>query len=248
MYILGDIGNSETKVFLVSSKNRVIKNINFPSKKVNNKILNLKFNSLTKNYKNIEKVLFCSVVPQSFNIIKRFLSKKVKKRCHEVKELNLKSLINIKVNYKQVGSDRLTNAISLLNNKDNFIILDFGTATTFDVVIKNSYKGGVIAPGIKISLNTLSDKATLIPKINLKKIRNIIGIDTISAVRSGFFWGYAGLIDNIINLIKKETRKSFKLVITGGFSNLFKNSIKTKLKHNKNITIKGLIKISKLIK
>ena len=248
MYILGDIGNSETKVFLVSSKNRVIKNINFPSKKVNNKILNLKFNSLTKNYKNIEKVLFCSVVPQSFNIIKRFLSKKVKKRCHEVKELNLKSLINIKVNYKQVGSDRLTNAISLLNNKDNFIILDFGTATTFDVVIKNSYKGGVIAPGIKISLNTLSDKATLIPKINLKKIRNIIGIDTISAVRSGFFWGYAGLIDNIINLIKKETRKSFKLVITGGFSDLFKKSIKNKVIQNKDITIRGLVKISKLIK
>ena len=60
----------------------------------------------------------------------------------------------------------------------------------------------MIAPGIKISLNTLSDKATLIPKINLKKIKNIIGIDTISAVRSGFFWGYAGLIDNIFNLIK----------------------------------------------
>ena len=156
--------------------------------------------------------------------------------------------MNIDVNYKQVGSDRLTNAIGLLNQKDNFIILDFGTATTFDVITKKSYKGGVIAPGIKISLNTLSDKATLIPKINLKKIRNIIGIDTISAVRSGFFWGYAGLIDNIVNLIKKETNKSFKLVITGGFSDLFKESIKTKLIKDKEITIKGLIKISKLIK
>ena len=132
--------------------------------------------------------------------------------------------------------------------EDNFIVLDFGTATTFDVIIKKSYKGGVIAPGIKISLNTLSDKATLIPKINLKKIKNIIGIDTISAVRSGFFWGYAGLIDNIVNLIKKESRKSFQLVITGGFSDLFKNSIKTKVVQNKDITIKGLIKISKLIK
>ena len=156
--------------------------------------------------------------------------------------------MNIDVNYKQVGSDRLTNAIGLLNHKDNFIILDFGTATTFDVITKKSYKGGVIAPGIKISLNTLSDKATLIPKINLKKIKNIIGIDTISAVRSGFFWGYAGLIDNIFNLIKKETRKSFKLVITGGFSDLFKNSIKSKVVQDKNITVKGLIKISKLIK
>ena len=248
MYILGDIGNSETKVFLVNSKYKIIKKIIFPSKNINNRILRLRFNSLISNYSNIEKILFCSVVPKSFNLISNFLSKNIKKRCYEVKDLKLKSLININVNYKQVGSDRLTNAISLLNKKDNFIILDFGTATTFDVVMKNTYYGGVIAPGIKISLNTLSDKATLIPRVNLKKIKKIIGIDTISAVRSGFFWGYAGLIDNIVNLIKKETNKSFKLVITGGFSDLFKESIKTKLIKDKEITIKGLIKISKLIK
>ena len=248
MFIFGDIGNSETKVFLVSSNNRIIKNINFPSNKINEKTLNSKFKILVKDFKKIRKILFCSVVPKSFSLIKKFLSKKTKIRCYEVKNLNLKSLINIKVNYKQVGSDRLTNAISLLNNKDNFIILDFGTATTFDVVIRNNYKGGIIAPGIKISLNTLSDKASLIPKINLKAIKKIIGIDTVTAVRSGFFWGYAGLIDNIINLIKKETHKSFKLVITGGFSDLYKRSIKTKVIQNKDITVKGLIKISKLIK
>ena len=122
----------------------------------------------------------------------------------------------------------MTNAISLVNNNNNFIILDFGTATTFDVLVKNVYSGGIIAPGVRLSLNTLSDKATLIPKIDLKQIKNVIGNNTISAVRSGFFWGYAGLIDNIINLIKKETGKSFKVIITGGFSNLFKNSIKSK--------------------
>jgi type III pantothenate kinase len=247
MMILGDIGNSETKVYLVNQNNRIIRNINFSSKKINNKILIKKFEYLIKDSKLIKKVLFCSVVPKSFNLIKKFLSKKIKKKCYEVKDLRLRSLINIKVNFKQVGSDRLTNAISLLNNIDNFIILDFGTATTFDVIIQNTYRGGIIAPGIKISLNTLSDKATLIPKINLKQIKKVIGIDTISAVRSGFFWGYAGLIDNIVYLIKKETGKSFKLVITGGFSDLFKNSIKTKFKQNKDITIKGLIKISKLI-
>jgi len=247
MYILGDIGNSECKVFLVNSKDKIIRNINFPSKKISFRILKSKFRFLIKDFTKIEKILFCSVVPKSYIIIKRFLSKNTKKKCHEVKDLKLRSLINIMVNYNQVGSDRLTNAISLINDKDNFIILDFGTATTFDVVIKKNYRGGVIAPGIKISLNTLSDTASLIPKINLKKIKKIIGIDTISAVRSGFFWGYAGLIDNIIYLIKKETGKSFKVVITGGFSKLFKKSIKTKVIQNKNITIKGLIKISKLI-
>ena len=248
MYILGDIGNSETKIYLVGSNNVIIKNISLPTNKINNKNLELKFKSLTKSFFGIEKVLFCSVVPKSFKQIKKFLSNKTKKKCYEVKDLKLKSLIKINVIYKQVGSDRLTNAISLSNNKDNFIILDLGTATTFDVIIKKTYKGGIIAPGIKISLNTLSDKATLIPQINLKKIKKVLGNDTVSAVRSGFFWGYAGLIDNIIYLIKKETKKSFKLVITGGFSDLFKKSIKNKFIHNKDITIKGLIKISKLIK
>ncbi len=248
MFILGDIGNSETKVYLVNEKNKIIRNINFPSKQINNKILSKKFKYLVKDFRSIKKVLFCSVVPKTFILINKFLSNKIKKKCYEVKDLKLRSLIKIKVNFKQVGSDRLTNAISLLNKKNNFIILDFGTATTFDVLTRDIYRGGIIAPGIKISLNTLSDKATLIPKINLKQIKKVIGIDTISAVRSGFFWGYAGLIDNIVNLIKKETGKSFKLVITGGFSDLFKSSIKTQFKQNKNITIKGLIKISKLIK
>ena len=248
MYILGDIGNTETKIFLISINNRIIKKLILSSKDINHSKLDKLFANFKIDYKKIKKILFCSVVPKSFNIIKKYLSKKTKLKCYEVKDLNLKSLIKIKANYKQVGSDRLTNAISLTNNKNNFIILDFGTATTFDVLIKNVYSGGIIAPGVKLSLKTLSDKATLIPKIDLKEIKNVIGINTISAVRSGFFWGYAGLIDNIIYLIKKETRKSFKVIITGGFSNLFIKSIKTKVYHNKDITINGLIEISKLIK
>ena len=248
MYLLGDIGNSETKLYLVSTKNVIIKKIFFSSKEINQIKLKKYFKSLKLDYIKIQKILFCSVVPKTFNLIKKFLSKKIKVKCFEVKNLDLKSLIKVKVNYKQVGSDRIANAISLVNNKDNFIILDFGTATTFDVLIKDTYSGGIIAPGIGLSLSTLSDKATLIPKIDLKTTKNVIGTDTISAVRSGFFWGYAGLIDNIVKLIKKETEKSFKVIITGGFSNLFKKSIKTKVYHNKDITIKGLIKISKLIK
>ena len=247
MYILGDIGNTETKLYLVSKNNKILKKVTFISKKVNIKSLNYLFIKNKLHLNKIEKILFCSVVPKTFKIIKKFLSKKTKVKCHEVKNLNLKSLIKIKVDFKQVGSDRITNSISLMNKKNNYIILDFGTATTFDVLVNNTYIGGIIAPGVKLSLNTLSNKATLIPKIELKKINKVIGKNTISAVRSGFFWGYAGLIDNIIDLIKKETRKSFKVILTGGFSDLFKNSIKTKVIQNKDITIKGLIKISKLI-
>ena len=248
MYILGDIGNSDTKIFLVNKNDVILKRINLPTKKINNQNFDKKIKYLINDMKKISKILFCSVVPKSFKLIKNYFLKKTKTKCLEVKNLDLKSLIQIKVNYKQVGSDRLVNAISLQNNKHNFIILDFGTATTFDVVIKKDYRGGIIAPGVKISLDTLSDKASLIPKINLKSTKNIVGNNTISAVRSGFFWGYIGLIDNIINLIKKDTRKSFKLVITGGYSDLFRKSLKTKVIQNRDITVKGLIKIAKLIK
>ena len=248
MIIVGDIGNTETKICLIDKYNKIIKKINLNTKSMNQSLLLKSFSKLRLNKISIKKVLFCSVVPNSFDKIKKFFNRRYKIKTYELKDLNLKKLINIKVNYKQIGSDRLANAISVINEKNNYIILDFGTATTFDVLIKKTYHGGVIAPGVKLSLNTLSDRASLIPNINLKKTNKVIGLNTINAVRSGFFWGYAGLIDNIVNLIKKETKMSFKIIITGGFSNLFKNSTKTKVTLNKDITINGLIRATTLIK
>ncbi len=247
MILLGDVGNTETKIFLLNSNNRVIKRLTFETKIINLLFLKKLFNKNKLKNLNIKKCLFCSVVPKSFKLIKNFISHNYKIKCYELKDLPLKNLIKIKVNSRQVGSDRIANAIGAINNKDNFIVLDFGTATTFDVLIKNFYNGGIIAPGLKISLMNLIDKATLIPKLNLKKMKKVIGLNTISAVRSGFFWGYIGLINNILKLIKKETKKPFKIIITGGFSNLFNNSFNTNVTINKDITMKGLIKASKLI-
>jgi type III pantothenate kinase len=248
MIIVGDIGNTETKVCLINKSNKIIEKIIIKTKNINNNSLSVLLTKFKLSKINIKKVLFCSVVPKAFNQIKKVFYQKLKIKIYELKDLDLKKIINIKVNYKQIGSDRLANALSVIGEKKNYIILDFGTATTFDVLVKKNYYGGVIAPGVKLSLKTLSDKASLIPSINLKKPKKVIGQNTINAVRSGFFWGYAGLIDNIVNLIKKETKKSFEIIITGGFSNLFKKSIKAKVTLNKDITINGLIKASILIK
>ena len=248
MIIVGDIGNTETKVCLIDKSNKIIKKIIIKTKNINNNSLSVLLTKFKLSKMNIKKVLFCSVVPKAFNQIKKIFYQKLKIKIYELKDLDLKKMINIKVNYKQIGSDRLANALSVIGEKKNYIILDFGTATTFDVLVKKNYYGGVIAPGVKLSLKTLSDRASLIPNINLKKPKKVIGQNTINAVRSGFFWGYAGLIDNIVNLIKKETKKSFEIIITGGFSNLFKKSIKAKVTLNKDITINGLIKASILIK
>jgi len=248
MIMVGDIGNTETKICIVNSKNQIIKKINLKTKNINMNLLNKSLKKMNLKKIEIKKCLFSSVVPKSFKMIKFFFQKFYKIKCLELKNLPLNHLIKIKVNKKQVGSDRIANALGVLNKSKNYIILDFGTATTFDVLIKNVYHGGVIAPGVSLSLKTLINKATLIPNLSLKKTNKVIGLNTVSAVRSGFFWGYNGLIDNIINLIKKETKKSFKIIITGGFSYLFKNSLKSKVKVNRDITINGLIRASNLIK
>ena len=96
MYILGDIGNTETKIFLVSKNNKIIKKLTLSTRDINYTKLNRLFINLVTDYKKVKKILFCSVVPKSFNIIKKFLSKKTRLKCHEVKDLNLKSLIKIK--------------------------------------------------------------------------------------------------------------------------------------------------------
>ena len=246
MILIGDIGNTDTKICLLNSKYRIVKRFVLPTKKINKALLKRKLNFIIKKKIFINKSLFCSVVPNQFLLIKSFIQKNLKSKCIELKNLNLNKVIKIKVNRKQVGSDRLANSIAVISKRKNYIILDFGTATTFDVVIGNIYRGGVIAPGVNISLNTLINKATLIPTLNLRKIKKVIGKNTVSSVRSGFFWGYVGLINNIIELIKKETKKSFKIIITGGFSSLFVNSLRFKVIIDKDITLKGLIKSAKL--
>ena len=248
MYLIGDIGNTEIKICLFSDKSKLLKKVRLSSQSLNIKYLkkNLKFLK-NKKYK-YNKVVFCSVVPKSFNIIKKFLKNSYKIKCIELKKLVLNNLVNIKVNKKQIGSDRVANAISIIDNKNNFIVVDFGTATNFDVVIGKNYIGGILAPGVQLSLNSLSDRASLIPKIHLEKTRNVIGKNTISAIRAGFYYGYSGLIDNIIKLIIKQTGKKFNIVLTGGLSSLFKNSIKGKVKIIKDLTINGALKAAKNLK
>ena len=247
MYLIGDIGNTDIKIFLFNSKLKIIKKIRFSTTSLSNKFLYEKLKFLKIYKEQSIKILFCSVVPNVYKLIKSSLKRLLKKPCYELKNYKLNNLIKIKVNKKQIGSDRLANAISVLDNKSNFIIIDFGTATNFDIVIKNKYIGGIIAPGIQLSLNNLISKASLIPETKLEKIKNVIGKNTNSAIRSGFYHGYSGLIDNIIKLIIKQTGKSFKVIFTGGLSHLFKNSIKRKVTIKKDLTINGVLKVAKIL-
>ena len=244
MYLIGDIGNTETKIFLFDQNFKIKKKWNLPSIKISRKYLYSNMRFLISQRSKVKKIIFSSVVPKSFVLIKEFLNKEIKKiKVIELKQIDLKNLIKLRVNRKQVGSDRLANAIGIMEKNKNYIVIDFGTATTFDVITNNIYLGGIIAPGVNLSLENLINKASLIPRIKLNKTSNIIGKNTSDAVKSGFFWGYSGLIDNIIKLIKKNTQKQFRVILTGGLSHLFKNSLKDKPLIKKDLTINGLKKV-----
>ena len=245
MIIVGDIGNTETKICFFY--NGIKKKYLFKTNSINKKIIQKKFNFLRKKIY-LKNAIISSVVPKTFNEIKRIFYNLYKVNCMELKKFDLSRLIKIKVNKKEIGSDRLANAISVLNSKKNFIVVDFGTATTFDVISKNNYLGGVIAPGVALSLENLTKKASLIPTIKLHKSKTVIGKNTRQAVLSGYFWGYTGLINNVISKIKKKTNKKYTIVFTGGLAHLFNKDIKDKTIIDKNLTINGLIKISRYFK
>ena len=248
--LIGDIGNTVTKLCLVDSKNfKLKKTFYFNSNKINlNSYLIKNFNQFTKN-KLLNKVaLFSSVVPKYYLFLKKFFYTNYKIELKEIKEKNIRKIIKINIkNSKQVGSDRIANAVGVYKKyRSDCIVLDFGTATTFDVVTKKGiYNGGIIAPGVNLSIKSLINSADQIPNFTIKTHKKIIGKNTVEALRSGFYWGYSGLINNIILKIEKETKRKYKIIFTGGYASLFKTSIIRPFKIDKNITVNGIIEIFK---
>jgi len=248
--LIGDIGNTVTKVCLVRTNNlKIFKIIHLETKKLKSKkYIQKNFRKILRNKSINLNALFSSVVPKLEKIVKNLLLKKYKIKLIEIKDKEIKKIIKINVkNKKQVGSDRIANAVGVYClYKSDCIVVDFGTATTFDVVTKNGiYNGGIIAPGVYLSIKTLINSADQIPNFSVKKPNKIIGKDTIKALRSGFYWGYSGLINKIISKIEEETKKKYKIIFTGGFASLFKTSIIKSNIIDKNITIKGIIRIFK---
>jgi type III pantothenate kinase len=246
-YLVGDIGNTLTKICLINKRSRIIKEHSIETKKLLININLYKFFILILKKKIKKKILFSSVVPTIYNKVNQFLIKKGFK-CLEIKNLPLKKIIKINIdNYKHLGSDRIANAISAFNlYKTNCLIVDFGTATTFDIVKKPGvYKGGVIAPGVKLSILNLNKSTASLPMFELKNSRRVYGKNTKDALNAGFLWGYQGLISNIIKKISSKFKIKFKIILTGGYASMFAKFINNNSTIDKHITIKGIMFIYK---
>ena len=132
-----------------------------------------------------------------------------------------------------------------VKNIKNCLIIDFGTATTFDIVKSGVYEGGVISPGVRLSMMNLSQSTALLPIFNLRNKQKTYGKNTKDALNAGFIWGYEGLINNIINKITKNWKMKYKIILTGGYAIFFKKIIKKKTIVDQDITIKGIAKLYK---
>lgn len=144
-----------------------------------------------------------------------------------------------------VGADRLVNAVAAHDiYKGPLIVIDFGTATTFDVVDETgAYIGGVISPGINLSLEALHMAAAKLPRIAVERPEKVIGKSTVPAMQSGVFWGYVGLVEGIVQRIRQEYGGAMKVVATGGLATLFAGSVPMIEHVDQELTIKGLFKI-----
>jgi type III pantothenate kinase len=154
-------------------------------------------------------------------------------------ELGIKVLID---RPDEVGADRVVNAVG---GKDRFgaplVIVDLGTATTFDVVdADGNYCGGVIAPGINLSLKALEMAAAKLPHVEIRRTATVIGRSTIPAMQSGLFWGYIGLIEGLVGRIRAEFGQPMRVIATGGLAPLFSGATPVIEANDANLTLWGL--------
>lgn len=191
----------------------------------------------------VKTIVFCSVVPILSSSFKKSLNQLLNCKILEVgKDLNF-YIKNKYKNPKQVGADRLINAIAAHDyyKQDNVIIVDFGTAITFDVINKRGeYLGGLILPGINTSLRALSREAELLPDIRLMKAQGLIGKDTATSMRNGIIYATASACDGIIIRLKKRFGQNTKTLATGGYANLIKRYTSSIQKVDKSLTLRGL--------
>ncbi len=157
-------------------------------------------------------------------------------------ELGIKAVVDTP---EAVGADRLVNAVAAHEEYGGpLIILDFGTATTFDVInADGDYVGGVIAPGINLSVEALHRAAAMLPKVSVTRPQTVIGKHTTPAMQSGIYWGYVGLIEGLVERIRNEYGEKLRVVATGGLAPMFEPAVDVIQEVDRNLTLRGLVSI-----
>ncbi len=193
----------------------------------------------------VDACIVSSVVPQSiFNL--RNLARRYLKVEPMIIGENVDLGIELRIQKpSEAGADRLVNAIGAhITYPGALLVVDSGTATTFDVVAKDgAFEGGAIAPGINLSMQALHDAAARLPRVAIRKPGHVIGTDTVEAMQSGIYWGYVSLIEGLIGRIKAEFGAPMTVVATGGVASLFEGATEAIDHFDHDLTILGLLEI-----
>lgn len=251
MLLTLDIGNTNMEFGIFDGKKlaanfRLVTKRNITSDEVG--LMLLQFLDFQKiKIESIDDVIIASVVPQVMYSVTNAVRKYIKKNALIIGENIGIDIENRYLNKTEVGCDRLVNAYAahkIYNSGCSMIVVDFGTATTFDVVDKNgAYLGGLIFPGIKISMEALFTNASKLPKVELNKPKSVIGKDTVSSMQSGAMYGYVGAVENIVAKINEELGEKTKVIATGGLSGLINEQTDCFDHVDKTLMLKGMVEI-----
>ena len=202
--------------------------------------------SLLKHYEvpvsAIRGAVLCSVVPPLVPVFQEVCDRYVKSDALVI-EPGIKTGLRLLVdNPRELGPDRVANAVAGMKLYGTpLVVIDFGTATTFDVVSAGGdFLGGAIAPGINIAAEALYSRTAMLPRIELHKPRHAIGKGTVSAMQSGIIYGYIGLIQRILEEITAELETSPKVVATGGYAHMFEQAVPAIAEANPDLSLIGL--------
>ena len=195
----------------------------------------------------VTDAIIATVVPQALFNLRMLCERHLKAKPLVVGEPGVRLGVDVLMDMpaREVGADRLANAVGghVMFGRP-LIIVDFGTATTFDVIdAKGNYFGGAIAPGINLSLESLHAATAQLPRIAVAAPKRAIGKDTLTAMQSGVYWGYVGLIEGIVARIRAEFEGELMVVATGGLAPLFVKATPVIEKHAPDITMRGLVEI-----
>ncbi|MCM8801187.1 MAG: type III pantothenate kinase [Candidatus Omnitrophica bacterium] len=236
MLLAVDIGNTNIS-FGIFKANRIIKRFDICGRNYERRILKKKIAKFK-----LDGAVICSVVPYLTAVIKKDI-----KRLLGINPFILGKDIRVPIknlyrNPRGLGQDRLVNAYAGINlHRAPLIIIDLGTAITFDIISKDkTYLGGLILPGLRLSIEALSEKTALLPKIRLERPKEFIGGDTKSCILSGVLYGYATMIEGLSKKIKERLGGSSLIIGTGGDIRLLRRYCRIFDKIDKDLTLKGL--------
>jgi len=235
-----DIGNTSAHCAYYSNR-RLVKDFRIPTQNIRSEAIHALRRHISPDKK--PAVLIASVVPAAGNFLRKKISSALK---WPTLLIGRDLLVPIRNRYKkprQVGADRLLSALAAFHRyRRELIVIDFGTAITFDTVSKKGeYLGGAIAPGIEISLDALFSRTALLPKVKLVHSGLAIGRDTVTSIRIGCSVGIGGLCDRIVHDIGKKLHSKPLVVATGGYAHFMSRYCKSIDKIDENLVIKGML-------